>query len=149
MPSAETSTIIDAPVDLVWRVMLDLAGYKAWNPFIVKVDAPEGRDARVGDDITLHVKFRGARKLVASHERITRIESAELLEYQFRGPLHHLGLVRGKRLQTLHPESETSTRYSTKEKFYGLLAIAVPTKLVQDGFERHARALKHRAEAIV
>jgi hypothetical protein len=149
MPLAHASTVIDAPMELVWRVMLDLAGYGSWNPFIVKVDAPDGREARVGDDITLHVRFRGASSLVASHERITRLEPPHLLEYQFRGPLHHTGLVRGRRLQTLEPESATSTRYSTKERFFGLLAIAVPTKLVQDGFERHARALKDRAEAIV
>lgn len=149
MPSAFASTVIEAPVELVWRVMLDLAGYGEWNPFIVRVDAPAGREARVGDDITLHVQFRGARKLVASHERITRLEPHALLEYQFRGPLHHTGLVRGRRVQTLKVESGTSVRYSTKEKFFGLLAYAVPTKLVQDGFERHAQALKHRAEAIL
>jgi hypothetical protein len=149
MPFAQASTVIDAPIDVVWRVMLDLAGYRAWNPFIVDVDTPGGREARVGDDITLHVQFRGARKLVASHERITRLEAPYVLEYQFRGPLHHMGLVRGRRLQTLHPESGSSTRYSTKENFVGLLAMAIPTKLVQDGFERHAQALKHHAEAIV
>jgi hypothetical protein len=149
MPFAQASTVIDAPMDVVWRVMLDLAGYGTWNPFIVRVDAPDGRDARIGDDITLHVRFRGARRLVASHERITRLEPPNLLEYQFRGPLHHTGLVRGRRLQTLQPESGSSTRYSIKERFFGVLAIAVPTKLVQDGFERHAQALKLRAEAIV
>jgi hypothetical protein len=148
MPYAHASTLIEAPADVVWRVMLDLAGYGEWNPFIVKVDAPEGRDARVGDDITLHVRFRGARKLVASHERITRLEPHSLLEYQFRGPLHHTGLVRGRRVQLLEPQSPASVRYSTKEKFLGLLAYAVPTKLVQDGFERHAQALKQRAEAL-
>lgn len=148
MPFAQASTVIDAPIDVVWRVMLDLGGYQAWNPFIVKVDW-HGGEARVGDDITLHVKFRGARKLVASHERITRIEPGAMLEYQFRGPLHHLGLVRGRRLQILEAQSPTCVRYSTKEKFFGLLAYAVPTKLVQDGFERHAQALKHRAEAIL
>jgi hypothetical protein len=149
MPSAFASTVIEAPAEVVWRVMLDLAGYGEWNPFIVKVDAPGGREARVGDDITLHVRFRGARRLVASHERITRLEPHSLLEYQFRGPLHHTGMVRGRRVQLLERESATSVRYSTKERFIGLLAYAVPTKLVQDGFERHARALKQRAETLV
>jgi hypothetical protein len=135
-------------MEVVWRVMLDLAGYPQWNPFIVRVEAPGGRQARVGDDITLHVQFRGARKLVLSHERITRLEAPNVLEYQFRGPLHHTGLVRGRRLQVLEAASATSTRYSTRESFFGLLAIAIPTKLVQDGFERHAQALKRHVETI-
>ena len=148
MPSAFVSTVIDAPLDVVWRVMLDLDTYGEWNPFIVKVDWPGGQ-ARVGQNITLHVQFRGARKLVESHERITRIEPHALLEYQFRGPLHHTGMVRGRRSQTLEAESGGCVRYSTEENFFGLLAYAVPLKLVQDGFERHAQALKLRAEALV
>lgn len=148
MPYAKATTLIDAPIEVVWRVMLDFAFYRAWNPFIVGIDW-HGGQARVGDDITLHVQFKGARKVVASHERITRLEPHALLEYQFRGPLHHTGLVRGRRLQHLHVEAETRVRYSTEEKFFGLLARSVPIRLVQDGFERHARALKARAEALI
>ncbi len=148
MPYAGTTTVIDAPVEVVWRVMLDFAGYQAWNPFIVNIDW-HGGEARVGDNITLHVRFKGRPKLVASHERITRLEPRALLEYQFRGPLHHAGLVRGKRLQQLHVESDGRVRYSTEENFLGLLARSVPTRLVQDGFERHAQALKSHAEALV
>ena len=37
--------MIDAPIDLVWGVMLDGAAYGQWNPFVVQVDgdiAPGG-----------------------------------------------------------------------------------------------------------
>jgi hypothetical protein len=149
---AEAGVSIDAPAELVWNVMLDLDGYGQWNPFIVRVDAPGGRAPRVGDPITLHVRFRGGRA-VASRERITRIETpttdgTALLEYEFYGRLHRVGLVRGRRLQRLEQGADGSTLYRTEERFRGALAFAVPARAVQDGFQRHARALKQRAESL-
>ena len=153
--NASASVSIDAPAELVWNVMLDLDGYGQWNPFIVRVDAPGGRAPRVGDPITLHVRFRGGRA-VASRERITRIEAPAvdgavaraLLEYEFYGRLHRVGLVRGRRLQRLEQGADGSTLYRTEERFRGALAFAVPARAVQDGFQRHARALKQRAESL-
>jgi hypothetical protein len=145
---ASADVTIDAPVDVVWTVMLDLAHYPLWNPFIVRVDAPGGREPRVGDAITLHVRFRGGRA-VASRERITRIEPRALLEYEFAGRLHRAGLVRGRRLQGLEQGPDGATRYHTEEQFRGALAFALPVRAVQDGFRRHARALKERAESLL
>jgi hypothetical protein len=34
---AKAETLINAPIDLVWSINLDLAAYKDWNPFIVSV----------------------------------------------------------------------------------------------------------------
>jgi hypothetical protein len=146
---------IDAPVDVVWAVMLDLAHYPLWNPFIVRIDAPGDRAPRVGDGITLHVRFRGGRA-VASRERITRIESPAirdgvaraLLEYEFAGRLHHAGLVRGRRVQRLEQNPDGSTSYHTEERFRGALAFVLSVPAIQNGFRRHARALKERAESI-
>lgn len=149
---AEADVSIAAPLDVVWAVMLDLGHYPLWNPFIVRVDALDGRAPRVGDAITLHVRFRGGRA-VASRERITRIEPPDtggaLLEYEFFGRLHRAGLVRGRRVQQLEPGPDGSTRYHTEERFHGALAVAVPVRAVQDGFRRHARALKERAESLL
>lgn len=153
---AEASVSIDAPVGLVWKVMLDLESYGLWNPFIVRVGARDTRAPKVGDDLKLHVRFKGG-KAVVSPERITAMQHplAEgdvvraALEYEFRGPLHLTGMVRGRRRQMLEQASAGSTKYRTDERFRGALAFIVPTGLVQDGFERHAHALKLRAEALV
>jgi hypothetical protein len=107
----------------------------------------------VGDALTLHVRFRGGRA-VASRERITRIEppatgADALLEYEFAGRLHSAGLVRGRRIQRLEQGPDGSTRYHTEERFHGALAFALPVRAVQDGFRRHARALKERAESLL
>lgn len=153
--TAQATVSIDAPLDLVWSAMLDLGGYGGWNPFILRVDAPPDRPPRVGDEITLHVRFGGGRR-VASRERITAIEAPSpvdggvraRLEYEFYGRLHATGMVRGSRSQLLTQRPGESTVYSTSERFRGLLAFIVPTKAVRHGFRRHAAALKAHAEAL-
>jgi uncharacterized protein YndB with AHSA1/START domain len=143
---AEADVVIDAPADVIWRVMLDLDGYPRWNPFIVRVDRPGGRPARVGDAITLHVRFGNGQR-VASRERITRIEPPAVLEYRFDGWMHRVGLIRGRRLQRLERVDDGATRYHTEERFRGALSSVV-VRGVQDGFRRHAEALKRYVEAL-
>jgi uncharacterized protein YndB with AHSA1/START domain len=148
---AEASATIDAPPEVVWAVMLDLDAYPAWNPFVVRVDGPAGRPAAVGDELVLHVRWANGRG-VTTRERITRLEppaagGAGTLEYDFGGPLAALRLVRGRRLQQVD-EAPAGATYRTSERLRGLLAFAAPVGRVRDGFERHAAALKARAEAV-
>lgn len=152
MPHASVTIGIDAPVELVWAVMLDLDSYAEWNPFIYRVDRGPGltgRPAQVGERFTLQVRFGGGRT-VASRERVTAIEAPvdgrARLEYQFYGRLHQLGLVRGRRQQHLNVADGQSTVYSTEETFRGPLRFLLPVRAVQDGFRRHATALKTHAE---
>ena len=155
MPQAEAEVEIAAPIELVWRIMLDLEGYAAWNPFIVRIDAPRPGRAEVGDDLGLHVRWRSGLR-VRTRERITRLEPPRavgsrreaLLEYEFRGPVAALGLVRGRRLQTLEQLAGGPTRYRTHERLHGALAALVPASAVRDGFERHAAALAAHAEGL-
>jgi len=149
--SAEATAAIEAPLEVVWAVMLDLDAYPEWNPFVVRVDGPAGRPAAVGDELVLHVRWASGRG-VSTHERISRldppVDGRAVLEYDFGGPLAALGLVRGRRLQEVEAAAPGTTRYRTAERLHGLLAFAAPIGRVQDGFERHAAALKARAEAV-
>lgn len=154
MSTAETEILIDAPLALVWETMLDVGKYLEWNPFIVKIDCEAARP-QVGTDLTLHVRFMDGQQ-VATHERVSQIEEPAkdgaqraLLEYEFLGPLHSLYLVRGRRQQRLESVTATRTRYHSYERLHGLLAWAAPIAKVQDGFERHAAALKARCESLV
>ena len=65
------SASIDAPLDVVWAVMLDTAAYGEWNPFVYEVECPS--PAKVGDPIKLHVRWSNG-KTTSSPERITVIE---------------------------------------------------------------------------
>jgi uncharacterized protein YndB with AHSA1/START domain len=47
---AESEREIEAPPDVVWRVLTDFAAYPEWNPFIVRI----GGDLTVGQVLDLH-----------------------------------------------------------------------------------------------
>lgn len=145
-PSA--SITISAPIEVVWSAMLDVDRYPEWNPFVVRVETPT--PARVGNPITLHVRWANGRGTV-SPERITAVEppadGRALLAYVYEGWPSRLGLVRGTREQRLSAV-DGGTRYDTVEHFSGpLVPLAGPAR-VADGFRRHAKALKARAESL-
>jgi hypothetical protein len=144
---------IDAPIDLVWHVMLDVAAYGEWNPFITRAEC--ATPPRTGDPIRLHVTFGNGTKVV-SPERISTIAppyvdeagvTRATLAYVYEGAPSKLGLLRGTRWQQL-AQAKGATRYETVEIFSGpLVRLAGPGR-VADGFRRHAEALKTRAEAL-
>lgn len=154
MGTAQAAAVIDAPIEVVWAVVLDTDRYGDWNPFVVRIDLPRHRPVQVGDPIVLHVQWlTGGR--ATSPERVTKLEPPgdhagrrALLEYQYHGLLHGPGLVRGRRKQELSRLDDEVTSYSTFEHLKGPLAWAAPIVKVRDGFERHAAALKARAEAL-
>ena len=152
MIEARTSIEINAPIAEVWRVMLDLPAYRDWNPFIVDA-VGAGRTLKVGDEFKLHVVWSDGKK-VTSGEHVTRVDaphevdgaSRAVLGYRFDGFLHALNLVRALRLQSLEQKPGGPTHYTSVENMTGMIARYVPIALVQDGFERHARALKQYVE---
>lgn len=150
-PSA--SVEIDAPIEVVWRVMVETESYAAWNPFVVRAETAS--PPAVGNPIVLHVAWADGRRS-RSPERITALEpptvgedgvGAAYLAYVYEGWPARLGLVRGVRHQRLTQRRGGPTRYETVEEFSGpLVGLAGPAR-VADGFRRHAAALKARAEA--
>jgi hypothetical protein len=154
MGTARASEVIEAPIELVWQVMLDTERYPEWNPFIVRVGLPAKRPPQVGDRLVLHVRWHTGGRARAS-EQVTELRSPSdgdgrtaRLEYAYGGVVGGAGLIRCHRLQELARLDDAVTSYSTLERLHGPLAFAAPLGRVQDGFERHARALKARAEAL-
>lgn len=152
-PAAEV--VIDAPLAAVWATMLDTAAYPQWNPFVIRAECP--RPAQVGDPIRLTVRWANGRT-ATSPERITVLDppatgrdgtTRATLAYVYEGLPARLGLVRGTRWQRLEQEAGGPTRYSTVEEFRGpLVALAGPGR-VEEGFRRHAEALRARVERTV
>lgn len=145
MPNPTASVEIAAPLEVVWRIMLDTPSYASWNPFVVGADTPQ--PPAVGNPIVLHVVWENGSR-TTSPERITAMEhgsDSALLSYVYEGLPAKLGLVRGVRHQRL-TRVETGTRYETVEEFSGPLVFLAGPGRVQRGFERHAQALKRRAE---
>jgi hypothetical protein len=143
---------IDAPLDRVWAVMLDTGSYAEWNPFVVRAECAR---PQVGEPIVLHVKWANG-KGTRSPERISVVEEPDTdhgvrratLAYVYEGLPSRLGLVRGTRWQRLSQVDGGPTRYETVEEFSGPLVRLAGPKRVQDGFQRHATALKARCEGL-
>ena len=71
-----------------------------------------------------------------------------LLAYRYEGLPAKLRLVQGVRDQRLTQAVSGPTVYDTVERFSGpLVRLAGPAR-VEDGFRRHAQALKERAESL-
>jgi hypothetical protein len=148
-PSA--SVDIDAPIEQVWAVMLDTEAYGEWNPFVVRAECAV--PPKVGDPIVLHVRWANGRG-TRSPERIVAIEPPHdadgvrraTLAYVYEGWPARLGLVRGTRHQRLSQVPGGPTRYETVEEFSGPLVALAGPKRVEDGFRRHAQALRQRCE---
>jgi hypothetical protein len=153
---SQASATIEAPAGLIWTIMIDLAAYGEWNPFILRIRCPNGEPARAGDPILLRVRFGNGREF-NSPERIVAIEPPVAgpdgvvrarLEYEYYNWAHKLGLVRGRRVQMLTQAPGGPTEYATHERIHGALAFAISARAIEGGFRRHARALKQRAEAL-
>ena len=146
------SVDIDAPIEQVWAVMLDTGAYASWNPFVIGAECPT--PAKVGDPIILHVRWANGRG-TTSPERISVVEPPydddgvrrATLAYLYEGLPAKLGLVRGTRFQRLSQSPGGPTRYDTVEEFSGPLVPLAGPKRVEDGFRRHAEALKVRCES--
>ena len=151
MANPSASVEIHAPIERVWAVMVDTAAYGEWNPFVVKAECTSPPE--VGDPIVLHVRWANGRG-TTSPERISEVvpphEEGGLrratLAYVYEGLPAKLRLVRGTRYQRLWQQPGGPTHYETVEEFSGpLVALAGPGR-VEDGFRRHAEALKERCE---
>lgn len=148
MTQPSASIDIAAPIDVVWEVMMDVAAYPEWNPFVVRADT--STPPAVGNPIVLHVRWANGKGTV-SPERITVIEpptdGRATLAYVYEGWPAKLGLIRGTRWQRLTATSE-GTRYHTVEDFSGPFVSWAGPGRVSNGFRRHAEGLKARAESL-
>lgn len=149
-PSA--STTIDAPLDVVWEVMLDLPRYGEWNPFAYRIDG----GTSVGSPIKIFVRWANGKE-VTSPERITMVDPPATgddgvrratLAYDYEGMPAKLGLVKGRRYQRLAQRQGEPTTYDTVEEFSGPMVRFAGPERVAVGFRKHAEALKVRAESL-
>lgn len=151
MRRAEAAVSIDAPIEVVWAVVTDLAAYPSWDPFIA---AAQGT-AAVGEEIILGVRLTTGRQLtlrakVGRRVAPTRMGSAltAVLEYDLVGALASTNTVRSRRRHLLRQAADGVTAYRVEEWFRGAVALGVPVAKVQAAFRAHAQALKERAEQL-
>jgi uncharacterized protein YndB with AHSA1/START domain len=135
----DTSVRIQAPVETVWRVLTDSAGYRAWNPEILEVDGVMAPGAR----ITVRVKVQGGaiRRL---RMRVTACEPPARLEWTGGMPL---GLFVGRRTFVL-TRQDACTLFSMHLSMTGPLAPLILKSLGdrQPDIDAFSAALRARVE---
>lgn len=145
---AQSSVLINAPIEKVWQVMLDVKNYPLWNPFVVRVESADDVSLP-GATMRLFVVWNTGGKQ-SSGEQIEVAEAPAIgndgikracWAYRFTGLLASIGAVKAVRYQWLEETPSGQTFYSTREEFSGWLCRFIPLAKVQDGFERQAKAL--------
>lgn len=134
---------IDAPVETVWAVLVDVDRYGEWNPFTPIAQTT----LTVGAPIDMRVRMDGLGITVSQRETIRAVDENARLVW---GMDMLLGLIRAERTQTLTALSNGRTRYRTEDVIEGPLEPLVRLLMggsIQRGFEGVARALAERVTA--
>lgn len=143
----EASMVINAPAEIVYETIVDVASYPHWNPFILRVE-PEDADITVtGAKFTLITDLNVGSFGESDEETVIAVpptpDEPGLLIYAYRGTGYEY--LESERVQTFTVIDETTTLYESVEQFCGLLSLFVPFRSVQDGFERQTAALAEEA----
>jgi hypothetical protein len=141
--SVQETITINAPLEHVWSVLMDIERYGEWNTFVPSMKS----SFQVGALLTMQVQMRKNLQ-VKSVETITAIEPNRLLAWKTRSPEWFL---RGERFQVLTAIDAETTQYWTREGFTGILAPLLKIMLGKDlqrGFQAVAQNLKARAEQL-
>lgn len=144
MKTMFSEIVVAAPPERVWEVLVDLARYPEWNPFLVAASGEVREGAR------LEIRFRppGGRALTM-RPTVTRARAPEGLEWL--GRLGLPGLFDGRHIFELHP-APGGTRLVQREEFRGVLVPLFARSLDRhtlEGFVAMNAALKARVEQAV
>jgi hypothetical protein len=133
-----TEIDIPAPPEAVWRHLVDLPAYRAWNPFITEA---AGRVA-VGEQLTM--RMQAGDRATTLRPTVTAADSGWVFEWL--GQLGVPGLFSGRHRFEL-TSTGTGCHLVHSETFHGLLVRPLRRSLdvsTRTGFEAMNDALAHR-----
>lgn len=139
-----TEIEIDAPTEIVWEVLTDLARYPEWNPFITSA---EGR-VEVGQRLTNRLQPPGGRAMTF-RPTVTEVDPGRVFEWL--GHLGVPGLFDGRHRFELAARPGGGSRLVHAESFRGLLVRLMRHQLdtgTRAGFEAMNEAVRARAESL-
>lgn len=145
-PFAPTASAeIEAPVDLVWKVLTDFSAYGEWNRFTPSVEC----SGQTGTPVVMEVCFPGA-KPMRQVEVLNVFEAPRRLAWG----MHMVAapLLVANRYQILEPLGPARTRYTSTDRLSGLLAPLVRAfyaEPMRAGFALAAEGLKRRCESLL
>lgn len=134
--------LIEATASRVWEVLTDFPAYRAWNPFIRRIDG----QPVVGARLKTRMQLPGSREMTF---RPTVLAAEPDRELRWIGYLGAPGIFDGEHSFRIEPVAPGRVRFIQEERFSGFLAplllrfIERPTR---QGFADMNHALKARAE---
>lgn len=136
MLSYEASADIAAPIDVVWSVLTNGAGYSEWDSGVTRV---EGRIAG-GGKIKVFAEISPDRAFPVK----VSMQQPEKMTWTGGMPL---GLFKGVRSFTLEP-TDSGTKFQTREEFSGPLLGMISKTMpdLQPSFDRFTAGLKAESE---
>jgi hypothetical protein len=143
MKEIHTEIEIKASAEKVWRVLIDLAAYPEWNPFVRRVEG----EVRVGAHLHVYIQPSGFKGMSF---RPTVLLAEPNRELRWLGRLWLPGLFDGEHSFVIEPLDEGRVRFIQRERFKGLLLPFLSKMLnghISRGFDEMNRALKLRAES--
>ena len=139
-----TQIEIDAPVERIWEILVDLDRYHEWNPFITDASG------RIAPGTRFEVRPRtdsGKRHVFVPQVTDYR----EHREFTWTGAFYFRWIALGDHTFRLTEIESGRVRLDHDERIYGFAApllYLVTKEQIRTGFEAMNAALKARAEAI-
>lgn len=146
MKKIESTIIIEAPAEKVYRVITDFNSFPQWNRFTPRITLTNDR-FRVGAEFDLDCQMTEKSLLKNEHEMILEIRPEE---YSFcMGTSRTRGRpgIRSFRWQICRPRSSNTTEFINYEEFSGPLAPLVYFlyhKKLQRAFEKYCVSLRDK-----
>ncbi len=141
--TVERAIEIEAPPEAVWHVLVDVAAYPQWNPFVIRAAAPDGLEA--GRRLDVRIRNEGS-EMGFTPEVLAVDPNREL---RWIGRVLVPGLLDGE--HSFHLEAtERGTRFTQRERFRGVLVPVAGSSIdVRTGFDAMNAALRDRVLATI
>lgn len=136
-----TDSVIDAPIERVWTILTDFAGYPAWNPFVLRVEGA----LELGRQLRVTMRGPSAR-VMTIRPRVVLLEQGR--EFAWSATLPIPGAFAGEHHFALATLGGGRTQFRHFERFRGVLVPLLKKMLetqVRDQFRAMNEALKRRA----
>lgn len=141
--TVERSIEIAAPPGDVWRVLVDFATYPQWNPFVIRVAAPDGLE--VGRDLDVRVRNGGSE--MGFRPEVLSVDPAR--ELRWLGRVLVPGVIDGEHSFRLEATAQ-GTRFTQRERFRGVLVPLAGSSIdVASSFDAMNAALRDRVLATI
>lgn len=132
--TVHTETVIPASPETVWSVLMDIPGYKEWNPVLIPLDG----DFKQGKKLTYQMNQPGGKQSEVT-STVIRIEDESLLN-QFGGIP---GIITFNHKWILEPING-KTRVTQHEEYRGIWVWFWDYSWVEPAYQRANKALKDR-----